>query len=74
MFISLNIIRALSIISLILVFSSSIMTLVDDVEAFNKYQNSPISNTTSSDNSTAFSHDYVPYVSFEPVHARILLT
>ena len=38
-FIGLNIIRALSIISLILVFSSSIMTLVEDVKAFNSYQN-----------------------------------
>jgi len=60
-FIGLNIIRALSIISLILVFSSSIMTLVDDVEAFNSFQNAPNSSgTLSSDNSTTIAHDYVP--------------
>jgi hypothetical protein len=60
-FIGLNIIRALSIISLILVFSSSIMTLVQDVEAFNSYQNDPErSNALPSNSSTAFSHDYIP--------------
>ena len=65
MFIGLNVIRALSIIALILVFSSSIMTLVEDVKAFNSFQNgseSSGSGATSSDNSTAISHDYVPYV------------
>jgi hypothetical protein len=60
-FIGLNIIRALSIISLILVFSSSIMTLVHDVEAFNSYQNNPSrTNVHSSDNSTTVSRDYIP--------------
>ena len=62
-FIGLNVIRALSIISLILVFSSSIMTLVEDVKAFNSYQNgSNHSAGVSSGNSTTVSHDYVPYV------------
>jgi hypothetical protein len=62
-FIGLNVVRALSIISLILVFSSSIMTLVDDVEAFSSYQNDPSRlNPPSSDNSTTVSHDYIPYV------------
>jgi len=60
-FIGLNVIRALSIISLILVFSSSIMTLVDDVKAFNSYQNGPSHSAgVSSGNSTTVSHDYVP--------------
>jgi len=60
-FIGLNIVRVLSIISLILVFSSSIMTLVEDVEAFNAYQNGhDRMDTHSSDNSTTVSHDYVP--------------
>lgn len=62
-FIGLNVIRALSIISLILVFSSSIMTLVEDVKAFNSFQNGPNHSAgVSSDNSTTTSHDYVPYV------------
>jgi len=56
-FIGLNVIRALSIISLILVFSSSVLTLIDDIEAFNAYQNNP---GRSSHNSTTPSHDYVP--------------
>jgi len=60
-FIGLNIIRALSIISLVLVFSSSIMTLVKDVEAFNSFQNDPNrSDAFSSSNSTAAGHDYIP--------------
>lgn len=37
-FIGLNIVRALSIVSLILVFASSILVLVNDVEAFNEFQ------------------------------------
>ena len=66
MFIVLNVIRALSIISLILVFSSSIMTLVEDVKAFNSFQDDPdSSHTVSSDNSTTISHDYVPCVPFD---------
>jgi hypothetical protein len=59
-FIGLNIIRALSIISLILVFSSSIMTLVEDVKAFNTFQNGHAVDELSSDNSTTISRDYVP--------------
>jgi len=60
-FIGLNVIRALSIISLILVFSSSILTLVEDVKAFNAYQdNSDPTNSPASHNSTTISHDYVP--------------
>lgn len=60
-FIGLNIIRALSILSLILVFGSSIMTLVQDVQAFNSFQNDPNrSNASPSDNSTSASHDYIP--------------
>lgn len=60
MFIGLNIIRVLSIISLILVFSSSILTLVNDVQAFNAYQNDPSRTASSGMNSTNVSHDYVP--------------
>jgi hypothetical protein len=46
------------------VFSSSILTLVDDIKAFNAYQNAPNhSDALSSGNSTTTSHDYVPYVS-----------
>lgn len=36
-FISLNAIRALSIIALLLVFSSSILVMVDDIEAVNVF-------------------------------------
>jgi len=60
-FIGLNIIRVLSIISLILVFGSSIMTLVQDVQAFNAYQNDPNrSDALSRSNSTDVSRDYIP--------------
>jgi len=60
-FIGLNVVRVLSIISLILVFSSSIMTLVEDVRAFNTYQNDPNhSDPDPAHNSTTMSHDYVP--------------
>lgn len=61
-FIGLNIIRALSIISLILVFGSSIMTLVKDVQAFNSYQNDPAhSNATPSNSSMDSIRDYIPH-------------
>ncbi|KAE9387040.1 hypothetical protein BT96DRAFT_968275 [Gymnopus androsaceus JB14] len=53
LFISLNVIRALSIIALILVFSSNIVTLVHDVEAVNRFMAAKGSvDTDSSSNST----------------------
>jgi hypothetical protein len=52
LFISLNIIRGLSIIALILVFSSNIVTLVHDVEAVNRFMAAKSSVTDSSSNST----------------------
>ncbi|KAF9221716.1 hypothetical protein BS17DRAFT_784554 [Gyrodon lividus] len=55
-FIALNIIRALSIIALLLVFASSIVVLVDDVEAVNAFVNGN-SNTTSFDSGNS---DYIP--------------
>lgn len=61
-FIGLNVIRALSIISLILVFSSSIMTLVEDVKAFNSFQNGPNHAAGVTSGNSTVSHDYVPYV------------
>ena len=36
-FIGLNVVRALSIISLLLVFSSSILVMVDDIKAVNAF-------------------------------------
>ncbi|KIJ60912.1 hypothetical protein HYDPIDRAFT_169949 [Hydnomerulius pinastri MD-312] len=57
-FIALNIIRALSIIALLLVFASSIVVLVDDVEAVNTFVSGG-SNTTSFDDGNS---DYIPWV------------
>ncbi|KAG6331676.1 hypothetical protein ID866_7416, partial [Astraeus odoratus] len=56
LFIGLNIVRALSIIALLLVFSSSIVVLVDDVEAVNQFVNGA-TNTTSF---VAGNSNYVP--------------
>jgi hypothetical protein len=56
-FIILNVIRALSIIALLLVFASSIVVLVDDVEAVNAFVNGS-ANTTSFESGNS---DYIPY-------------
>ncbi|KAL4062866.1 hypothetical protein V8B97DRAFT_2089299 [Scleroderma yunnanense] len=56
LFIALNVVRALSIIALLLVFSSSIVVLVDDIEAVNQFVNGA-TNTTAFDSGNA---DYVP--------------
>jgi phosphosulfolactate phosphohydrolase-like enzyme len=61
-FIALNIVRALSIIALLLVFATSILVLVDDVEAVNAF-------TTGNFNVTAFdtgNSDYIPYATSVP--------
>ncbi|KIK74856.1 hypothetical protein PAXRUDRAFT_835869 [Paxillus rubicundulus Ve08.2h10] len=55
-FIALNVIRALSIIALLLVFASSIVVLVDDVEAVNTFVNGG-TNTTSFESGNS---DYIP--------------
>ncbi|KAF8841861.1 hypothetical protein BDN67DRAFT_1010256 [Paxillus ammoniavirescens] len=55
-FIVLNVIRALSIIALLLVFASSIVVLVDDVEAVNVFVNGS-ANTTSFESGNS---DYIP--------------
>ncbi|KAG8215314.1 hypothetical protein J3R82DRAFT_8903 [Butyriboletus roseoflavus] len=55
-FIGLNIVRAISIIALLLVFATSILVLVDDVEAVNAFTNGNF-------NQTAFdagNSDYIP--------------
>jgi len=49
-FISLNIIRTLSILALILVFSSNIVTLVHDIQAVNRFMAAKVADT--SNNST----------------------
>jgi len=59
LFIALNIVRALSIIALLLVFSSSIVVLVDDIEAVNHFVNGA-TNTTAFDSGNS---NYVPCVS-----------
>jgi len=46
-FISLNIIRTLSILALILVFSSNIVTLVHDIEAVNRFMAAKVADTSS---------------------------
>jgi hypothetical protein len=62
-FIGLNIIRALSIISLLLVFASSIVSLVHDVEAVNRFiaEGGHLPQTDSA-NATSSELDYIPYV------------
>jgi hypothetical protein len=60
-FIGLNIVRALSIIALLLVFASSIYTMVQDVEAVNRF----IDEGRTTSNSTEFdlvNHDYIECV------------
>ncbi|PCH37677.1 hypothetical protein WOLCODRAFT_160952 [Wolfiporia cocos MD-104 SS10] len=52
-FIGLNVVRALSILSLVLVFASSIFVMVRDIEAFNDFQAQ--ANSTSYENC-----DYIP--------------
>jgi hypothetical protein len=52
-FLSLNVVRALSIIALLLVFSSSILVMVDDIEAVNVFVGGG-SNSNSTSN-----HDYI---------------
>lgn len=56
LFVALNVVRALSIIALLLVFSSSVVVLVDDIEAVNQFVNGA-TNTTSFDSGNA---DYIP--------------
>jgi len=55
-FIALNIVRALSIIALLLVFATSILELVDDVEAVNAFTNGDF-NVTAFDTGNS---DYIP--------------
>jgi hypothetical protein len=58
-FISLNAIRALSIIALLLVFSSSILVMVDDIEAVNAFVNGG-SNSNSTINYAYIQNSTVP--------------
>jgi len=55
-FIGLNVVRILSIISLILVFASNIVTLVNDIKAVNAFVAGNQSNSTS----TSIDYEYVP--------------
>jgi len=48
-FISLNVVRALSIIALLLVFSSSILVMVDDIEAVNVFVSGGSNSTSNYD-------------------------
>lgn len=61
-FLGLNAVRALSLIGLILVFASSIVTLVHDVKAVNAF----VKAGTASSNSTTSTTDYeyIAYVLF----------
>ena len=67
-FIGLNAVRALSLIGLILVFASSIVTLVHDVKAVNAFVKA---GQTTSDNSTTSTtnYEYIAYVL--PFYARV---
>jgi hypothetical protein len=48
-FISLNAVRALSIIALLLVFSSSILVMVDDIKAVNVFVSGGSNSTSNND-------------------------
>lgn len=66
LFFFLNAVRVLSIVSLLLLFASSIVTIVDDVKAVNAFM-SPGHSGVSSDNSTSidcslYDCDYIEYV------------
>lgn len=69
-FIALNIVRALSIIALLLVFATSILELVDDVEAVNAFTNGDF-NVTAFDEGNS---DYIPYAIFAPQENSRFLT
>ncbi|KZT37703.1 hypothetical protein SISSUDRAFT_987318 [Sistotremastrum suecicum HHB10207 ss-3] len=57
LFLSLNAIRVISIVSLILVFASNIMVMVFDIQAVNRFAANPIPNGNMS---TPQSFDYIP--------------
>ena len=57
-FIGLNVIRALTMIALILVFASNILTMVDDVKAVNAFESSVKASDTTLANATA-NCDYI---------------
>lgn len=62
-FISLNIIRTLSILALILVFSSNIVTLVHDIQAVNRFMAAKVADTSSNSTMTDMLNcDYIEYV------------
>ena len=67
-FIGLNVIRVLSIIGLILVFSSSILVMVDDIQAVNRFMSA--AQTTGSNSTVTDSMldcDYIECVSHIPL-------
>ena len=64
-FLGLNAVRALSIISLLLVFASSIFVLVTDIQAVNKFMKDA-SDTDLAD------CDYIESVSFGPLELQLL--
>ena len=57
-FIGLNVIRALTIIALILVLASNILTMVEDEKAVNAFQSAVKDSNTTSANATA-NCDYI---------------
>ena len=63
-FISLNVVRLLSIVGLLLVFASSIVVMVDDIEAVNAFvsdrQNPALANSTTVE--LTADCDYITYV------------
>lgn len=61
-FIGLNLVRVLSIIACMLVFASSIVTMVHDVEAVNNFLSAEKSNSTIA--ATMLDCDYILYVAF----------
>lgn len=63
-FLGLNAVRVLSIISLILVFSSSIFVMVNDVKAFNSFQSAVQHNPDANATDLFVDCDYIECVSF----------
>ena len=61
-FITLNLIRILSIVALILVFSSSILVMIHDVQAVSHFASEGDPNTTNSTVAYIMHEDYILYV------------
>jgi hypothetical protein len=72
-FLGLNAVRALSIIGLLLVFSSNVCVIVHDVQAVNRFvEEGKVAGQSGPANSTVLDTDYIGYVLLPPlIHASL---